>query len=218
MKLTKYGHACVFVEKNGSHVVIDPGSLTELPEDLSNVIAVICTHVHGDHTDAKNVQKIVEQSPDVVVFALPEALAMLTEVSREKVAISDDAELTVGPFALKMQVVDHAVIWQKSPCKNLTVMIDDFYYYPGDSLEIADTHIEVVGVPFSAPWLKIAEAIEFVRKMDADYVMPTHNGLFNEKGREFNDYWLKVGLEDTNKSVLQLLSGEIFDSSINKSN
>ncbi len=50
MKLTKYEHACVFLENDdGDKVVIDPGIFTNLPGDLSRIVAIVITHEHPDH-------------------------------------------------------------------------------------------------------------------------------------------------------------------------
>lgn len=210
MKLTKYGHACVFVENNSSRIVIDPGSLTELPEDLSNIVAVVCTHMHGDHTDLSNIEKILAQSPHALVIAHPESLKTLDSVTYEKKPITSTEKITIGEFTLNLKVIDHAIIWKTSPCKNLTVAINDFYYYAGDSFELSDEQFEVVGIPLSAPWLKVADAIEFARAMNARRVMPTHNGLLNEIGHEFNENWLRVGLDDKPTEILLLKNGESF--------
>jgi hypothetical protein len=48
MRLTKHGHACVTVEKDGRRIVLDPGELT--PEDATvGAEAVLITHEHFDH-------------------------------------------------------------------------------------------------------------------------------------------------------------------------
>ena len=212
MKLTKYGHACVFVEKSGSRLVIDPGELTELPEDLSTIIAVIYTHKHGDHVNVDNLKKIYAQNPNVVILSHSEVIDMFTDVDCEKFLIEQEKNITIGPFEVNLKVTDHAIIWRTTPCKNMTVLVDDFYYYPGDSLQVIEQSVEVVGVPLSAPWLKVAEAIEFARSMHAHIAMPTHNGLFNEWGHEFNQHWLKVGLEDTGCELHILQNGESYAS------
>lgn len=51
MKLTKLGHACVRLEKNGRALVIDPGALTPQDDALAGVEAVLVTHEHADHLD-----------------------------------------------------------------------------------------------------------------------------------------------------------------------
>ncbi|WP_372455652.1 MBL fold metallo-hydrolase [Sphaerisporangium fuscum] len=50
--LTKSGHACVRLEKNGRSLVIDPGRLTPEPDVLTGAEAVLVTHEHFDHLDA----------------------------------------------------------------------------------------------------------------------------------------------------------------------
>lgn len=129
MKLTKYGHACVFIENDEvNKVVIDSGEWTELPEDLSNIVAVVCTHVHGDHTSAENVQKIVDANPEVVVYANSESMTVLESVNCKKIVVDSDKLENVGDFELSLYVLDHAAIWKNSPCKNLAVKVNDFYY------------------------------------------------------------------------------------------
>ncbi|WP_205623083.1 MBL fold metallo-hydrolase [Sciscionella marina] len=51
MRITKFGHACVRVEKNGQAIVIDPGVMTTEPDVLAGVEAVLVTHEHFDHFD-----------------------------------------------------------------------------------------------------------------------------------------------------------------------
>src|SRR4051794_24435491 len=48
MRITKFGHACVRVEYDGAHVIIDPGMFTD-PEAVDGADAVVITHEHPDH-------------------------------------------------------------------------------------------------------------------------------------------------------------------------
>ncbi len=51
MRLTKLEHACVRLEKNGTTVVVDPGTWTD-PGVLDGAAAVLVTHEHADHLNA----------------------------------------------------------------------------------------------------------------------------------------------------------------------
>ena len=51
MKLTKFTHACVRLEKDGRVLVIDPGHFSETEEALAGAEAVLITHEHADHMD-----------------------------------------------------------------------------------------------------------------------------------------------------------------------
>ena len=48
MKVTKYSHACVRVEHDGTTVVLDPGVFTEAGA-VDGADAVLITHEHPDH-------------------------------------------------------------------------------------------------------------------------------------------------------------------------
>ena len=51
MRLTKLGHACVRLEKDGATLVIDPGAWSG-PDPLAGAQAVLITHEHPDHLEA----------------------------------------------------------------------------------------------------------------------------------------------------------------------
>lgn len=211
MKLTKYGHACVFIENEAKEIlVIDPGEWTEMPEDLGGIVAVVCTHVHGDHTDATNIQKIVTANPNVTIYANAESMATLSDVGCRKIEVDSDTDVNVSNYHIKMYALEHAAIWKTSPCKNLAVKVNDFYYYPGDSFYVIDEPVEVAGVPVSAPWLKMSEAIQFMYDVKAAQVMPTHNGLLNDIGHMLAHNWLKNTIGDTSKTLLLLKNNESY--------
>src|SRR6266540_4001154 len=50
MRLVKYTHACVRLERDGAVLVIDPGTFSER-EALAGASAVLVTHEHYDHLD-----------------------------------------------------------------------------------------------------------------------------------------------------------------------
>lgn len=209
MKLTKYGHACVVIENDeGNKLVIDAGEWTELPADLSGIVAVVCTHVHGDHTSAANVQKIVDTNPEVVLYANSESMEVLADVDCKKVVVESNVVEQVSSFELSFYIKEHAIIWQKSPCGNFAVKVNDFFYYPGDSVYVIDEPVEIAGVPVSAPWLKMSEAIQFVYDVKASKVMPTHNGILNDNGHMVVRSWLNNIIADTDKELLLLEDSE----------
>jgi hypothetical protein len=66
---------------------------------------------------------------------------------------------------------------------NLGFVIDEAVYHPGDSFDIpADVQIDTLFVPISAPWLKVAESIDFIRAVKPRRAYALHDGIINELG------------------------------------
>jgi L-ascorbate metabolism protein UlaG (beta-lactamase superfamily) len=133
MKITKYNHACMFVEENGKKLVIDPGDLTELPEDISNITVIVVTHIHPDHLGVENIKKLVAANPDLTIVANIDVLQQLSDVDVKKEQVDAGIVKKIGGFDLELFTGDHAVIYKTSPCKNLRVVVNNKLYSPGDS-------------------------------------------------------------------------------------
>ncbi|MGC4190550.1 MAG: MBL fold metallo-hydrolase, partial [Thermomicrobiales bacterium] len=73
MRITKFGHACVRIEHDGSVVVIDPGMFTD-PEAVAGASAVLITHEHADHYDPANLR-----ATDAPVFSIESVAARVRE-------------------------------------------------------------------------------------------------------------------------------------------
>jgi L-ascorbate metabolism protein UlaG (beta-lactamase superfamily) len=50
--------------------------------------------------------------------------------------------------------------------------------------------VDVALVPIGAPWLKIAEAIDFVRAVRPNRAHPTHDAVLSAAGQQFSDNWV----------------------------
>ncbi len=50
MKLTKYTHSCIKLEKDGKVLLVDPGNFAE-DAAFEGVDAILVTHEHPDHFD-----------------------------------------------------------------------------------------------------------------------------------------------------------------------
>lgn len=211
MNITKYEHACVTVEKDGSVLVIDPGVLAKLPE-LSGVVGVIVTHIHPDHLSVENLQSLVASNPDLTIFGCDEVIAELGAVEAKKVSVQNDV-VTNGPFELAFFGHDHAVIYQQIPCQNRGVLVDNSLYYPGDSFTLPEVPVSVLAFPASAPWMKVSEAVEFVKAVNPQRAFPTHNGLLSEFGESVSYRYIKQALTEAGGEFVHLATGESLSDS-----
>lgn len=191
MKLTKYTHACVRLEKDGHVLVLDPGTLSETAEALEGAHAVLITHEHPDHVDVPAMVAALGGSEDLAVFA-PAGVA--THL-RDEAPRADARIHTVEPgsafeaagFNVRSFGGQHALIHPQIPVvANIGYLVDGNVYHPGDSFIVPDgLNVQTLLVPIHAPWNKVGEVVDFVIAVRAPRAFQIHDGLLNETGLKF---------------------------------
>ena len=211
MKLTKYAHACVVLEKDGKKLVVDPGAFGSDFGSADNVAGVIITHNHGDHFDETQVQMIVAANPQVVIITTAETAARLAHSNIITPKAGD--KTAAGPFALHFTGGRHAFIYKDFPaCQNLGVDIDNgSVYYPGDSFDLPAGQVHVLLTPVSGPWLKMGESMAFVEAVKPKVCTPTHDGMLSDNGIKNVDSVLGMVCEQQGVSYHRLSSGQSFE-------
>ena len=207
MKLTKYSHACFVVEKSDVSIVIDPGVWSEDFVVPKGVAGVVITHEHADHCDTKHLSDIIAENPDVVIYAHANAIAKLPGLPTQAVSVGEIVH--VGDFALEFVGGEHATIHASIPgIANLGVIIDDLVYYPGDSFALPGKTVPNVAVPASAPWMKIAEAMDFLAAVKAARAFPTHDAILSATGQNLVDNLLRTAAEKVGTTYERIAVGE----------
>ncbi len=193
MEITKYAHACFVAIKDGQSVVVDPGELSSNFTVPKNPVAVVVTHIHGDHWSADH----LTQMPNVPVFAPDDAANRLRELNLNVIVVAPGETKQVGNFKLTFTGGQHALIHPDTPmCRNVGVLINDGeVYYPGDSFASAGMPIETLAVPIAAPWMKTAEAMDYLTQVRPKRAFPTHDAVLSEAGKQFADNWMKQAAE-----------------------
>lgn len=208
MKITKYEHACVVIEKNDHKIVIDPGVWTSDLPQLTNVDAVIITHEHADHFSHDHIQRIYRHNPSVRVFATPSIAATDNDFMLAK----PGEKIHIGEFKIEFFGGDHApIIDGISPCKNVGVLINQTFAYAGDSFSTPPVRPRVLATPASAPWMKIAESMLFIETVRPQMVFPTHNILLSPIGEDLADTWLEKGCGMVGAEYVSLKPGESIE-------
>ncbi|WP_309072982.1 MBL fold metallo-hydrolase [Paenarthrobacter sp.] len=188
MKLTKYTHACVRLEKEGKVLVIDPGTFSESEEALSGANAVLVTHEHNDHIDRPAVTAALRSNTTLEVHAPAGVAAALREngdVAHRVHTVEPNSGLQAAGFNIRTYGGQHAVIHAQIPVvANIGYLVDDNVFHPGDSFVVPDgISVQTLLVPIHAPWSKVGEVVDFVISVRAPKAFPVHDGLLNELGR-----------------------------------
>jgi len=184
MKLTKHEHACVVLEKDGTSIVIDPGSFSSgAAEIIAGANTILLTHEHMDHVNEAAVNGALAARPDLQVYG-PAALAGLFAAHEDQfTAVAAGVELTLGSFAVTVHGSEHAVIHPDIPViANVGYLFDGSLYHPGDAYYVPEVPVSVLLLPTSGPWMKIGEAADYVRAVRPQQIVQIHEMLLSDIG------------------------------------
>jgi L-ascorbate metabolism protein UlaG (beta-lactamase superfamily) len=186
--LTKFGHSCVRVEHDGAVLVIDPGAFTERAA-LDGVDAVLVTHEHADHLDVDALADALGRRPAVTVHTHPAVVSKLDALDGVVTAVESGDEFTAAGIAVRAYGGWHAEIHPDIPrVPNLGFLLNEEIYHPGDSFDVpAGVSVDTLFVPVSAPWLRLAESVDFVRAVAPRRAFALHDGLLNDAGHGVTD-------------------------------
>lgn len=188
MKLTKYSHACVRLEKDGKVLVLDPGTYSESRQALEGAHAVLITHEHPDHVDVPVVAAALSENDSLQLHAPAGVAARLREeapAAGSRIhAAEPGSDFRAAGFDVRTFGGQHALIHPQIPIvANVGYLIDSNVYHPGDSFIIPDgVSVGTLLVPIHAPWSKIGEVVDFVVGVRAPKAYPVHDALLNETG------------------------------------
>lgn len=186
MILTKYEHACVTLEEDNQILVIDPGGLTTDFIAPEGVVVIVITHEHFDHFDHDQIAAIVDKNPEAMIIG-HQAITSQIEVFTTR-SVEAGNTIDVGPFHMVFTGGQHALIHASIPViANLGVLINELFYYPGDSFVLPGQPIDTLAVPAGAPWMKTGEAMDFLGIVGPRLAFPTHDRLLSEQGKAVAD-------------------------------
>lgn len=182
MKLTKYEHSAVLLEKNGESLLLDPGNFAREFGEIPGLVAVVITHEHLDHVDPKHLDQILTANEGIKLIAGSGVAASLPQYDWDVVNPGDTRE--AGSFHLDFYGGKHAIIHSSIPqIENIGVGVDGKFWYSGDSFSLPPVeHPEWLAVPASAPWLKVGEVMDYVLAAKPRNSIYIHDIILSEAG------------------------------------
>lgn len=190
MQITRFGHATVLIEAGGARILIDPGVFSDdAAFDLEALDVVVVTHQHPDHIDPERIDRLKAHNPEAVYLAAPDTVEKFGEpwAPNAQGLVTLAGEATITGIGEK-----HAVIFEDLPrVDNVGVVVsapgEPAVFHPGDAYEYAPEGVDVLALPLSAPWTKVAETIEFVRAVAPGVIFPIHDATISDPA--YAIYW-----------------------------
>lgn len=176
MIVTHLGHACVLVETEQARILIDPGTMSSF-EEVRNLDAVLVTHQHDDHVDTSRLGALLAANRGATLVVDSDTARVVSDLPAHVVARPGE-RLSFGGTTVDVRGGLHAAVYADVPgCTNCAYLIDEgALFHPGDSFFIPDDDVDVLAVAVDGPWLKLAEAIDYVHAVSPRVAVPIHEG------------------------------------------
>ncbi|QJU55311.1 MBL fold metallo-hydrolase [Herbiconiux sp. KACC 21604] len=205
MKITHYGHACVLLETDAARALIDPGAYCTGFDELRDLDLVLITHQHPDHVAPERLAALLEANPRARVVTnagVAEALGLTEAIVVAAGDVVEENGLRVRATGEKHGAI-HALV---PDVVNTGFVVDDLVWHPGDSFDGGEQHAPVLLVPAGGPWMKIGEAVDFVRAERPRVAVPIHQAGLAAVHRELH-YSLLGNLAPEGTTLLVLEEG-----------
>jgi L-ascorbate metabolism protein UlaG (beta-lactamase superfamily) len=190
MRLIKFTHAAVRLEQDGRTLLFDPGVFTE-DAAYEGVSHILVTHEHADHVSKDKLAAQLATNPALRVYtnaAVAQQLADALGGAVQAVEVGD--RFDVNGFSVEAVGGKHAEIYEGLPgCANIG-FIADGVYHPGDALHVPVSEVSTLLVPTAAPWLKLAEGLDFVRAVKPQRAFSIHDAMLSKIGEAGVDNWM----------------------------
>lgn len=186
MRLTHFGHSCLLADFGGTTVLFDPGNFSHGFEGITGLAAILITHQHPDHVDTARLPALIDANPSAALYADPQTAAQLGP-PWQPVHVGDAFEL--GSLRVRGVGGQHAVIHPEIPMiDNISYLVGDAGHparlmHPGDALFVPGEPVDVLAAPAAAPWMKISEAVDYLRAVAPRAAVPIHQGIIAPDAR-----------------------------------
>jgi len=170
-------------------LLVDPGNFSKGFEDAQGVDAILITHQHQDHLVLDNVKKVTAKNPGCKVYADEESAGQLAESGVKAQAVHAGDEFEVKGVKVEVFGEKHIVIHSDIPgIADVGYLVAGRLFYPGDAYTVPGKPVEILAAPAGGPWLKVQEAIDYVRAVKPKVAFPIHDAVLSEEGRPIH-YW-----------------------------
>jgi L-ascorbate metabolism protein UlaG (beta-lactamase superfamily) len=146
----------------------------------------VITHQHPDHVDEERLPALLDGNPGAALYADPQTTEQLSAPCQ---AVHVGDELSGGQLTIRALGGKHAVIHPEIPViDNISYVIDEGgrrarFMHPGDALFVPNEPVEVLATPAAAPWMKISEAVDYLRAVAPARAIPIHQAVVAPEAR-----------------------------------
>jgi hypothetical protein len=103
---------------------------------------------------------------------------------------------------------DHALVHRDIPIvANTGFAVDGEIFHPGDSFTVPENRVKTLLLPGNAPWLKVADMIDYARDVAPERAYAIHDGLLNAIGLGLMERMLQIAAQPLGADFVRLEPG-----------
>ena len=189
MQIVHLGQSCVLIEIGGIRLLLDPGVYSAGFEELAGLEAILVTHQHPDHLDLDRLPGLLAANPAAQLLVDVGSAEPLAGAGIAHRVVSPGEQLQLAGVTVEVIGGDHGVIHPDIPViPNNGYFIDGgagTILHPGDSFTVVNRDVDVLLLPTAAPWLKVSEAVDFLRAVDPGLAVPIHQAILAKPDKHY---------------------------------
>ncbi|MEE1765122.1 MBL fold metallo-hydrolase [Streptomyces sp. SP18BB07] len=209
MRLTRCGHACVRLERDGIVVVIDPGVFSD-PHALDGADAVLVTHEHVDHFAEPVLRTAAEADPSLRIWADRSVVDRLGALGGRVTVVGHGDAFDIEGIGVEVHGELHAPTHPDLPrVTNVGFLVgntDGAVFHPGDAFTVPTRAVDTLLVPVHGPWSKTGEVIDYVREIKPRRALSIHDSGLSEGGNGLVDGLIMAGVRDSATAYARVAS------------
>lgn len=195
MRLQKFGHACLLVETGDARLLLDPGAFSRGFDDLTGLTGVLVTHQHFDHVVPDRLKALLDKNPQAQLIADEATAQQLADGHGLDARVARAGDRFDVGVSIEVIGETHAEIHRDIPrIPNVGYLLEGRLFHPGDALTVPDREVELLAIPTAAPWMRAADAVDYLRAVRPRTAVPIHEavtsipdlfyGMFRDLGPE----------------------------------
>jgi L-ascorbate metabolism protein UlaG (beta-lactamase superfamily) len=182
MTITKLGHCCLLIEDQGKVIMTDPGAWSTAQNEVQEVDIILITHEHPDHFHVESLKTVLANNPQAIVVTNSRVSELLAQNNIAATLLQHEQKHTFENLEIAGFGTEHANIYPALPnVMNTGFLIQDRFFYAGDAFTNPGVAVEILGMPMIAPWMKLAESIEWALTLKPRVCLPVHDGMLQPR-------------------------------------
>jgi L-ascorbate metabolism protein UlaG (beta-lactamase superfamily) len=189
VQIVHLGQSCVLVEIGAARLLLDPGVYSTGFEELTGLDAILVTHQHPDHLDLDRLPAVLAANPVAPLFVDRGSAPSLAEAGIAHQIVDPGRQLELADARIDVIGGEHGVIHPDIPVvpNNGYLIGGDggTILHPGDSFTRPERPVDLLLLPTAAPWLKVSEAVDYLRAVSPTLAVPIHQAILAKPEKHY---------------------------------